>query len=337
MKLQNDIALWLFWLLPFAFGLYMLYFRRKRILLSRFVQAKLLDKMALDVSRPRQILKAILLILAATAIIFALTQPVWNKKPRDVQHKGRDLAVILDVSRSMLAEDLKPNRLERAKLDLKELLGALNGDRLGIVVFSGNAVVKCPLTLDYGFARMAIDSISTESVTKGGTNIGDAIRETLTNVFDDQEGYKDIILITDGEDHDSEPVKAAQLAAGKNIRLFVIGIGDPIEGARIPITDEFGRQTYLKYEDKIVKTKLDIKLLEDIATATPGGKFLNVSTGNYDMTDFYNSLIAPASQRNFDQTTVFDYEQKFQIFLIIAIALAAIEPLISERRKNVSK
>ena len=178
-----------------------------------------------------------MLVLAFVSIVVALTEPKWNPQPQQIRRKGRDVVILLDTSRSMLAEDIKPNRLERSKIAISDLLEVLAGDRVAIVTFAGNATVKCPLTQDYAFVRMALADISTESTSRGGTLIGDAIRKAAEEVFDKQSRqYKDLILITDGEDHDSFPVEAAKKAAKEGVRIIAIGLGDDATGSRIPIT-----------------------------------------------------------------------------------------------------
>lgn len=319
--------------MPVLVGLYTISFYRKRFALQKFAERDLLPHLNRCMSLSRQIIKAVLLIIAAALIVVALTQPGWNKSPQEIKRKGRDLVVLLDVSQSMLAEDIRPNRLERVKLDLAELIENLQGDRIGIIAFAGNSVVKCPLTQDYGFAKIALREIQTDSVSTGGTKIGDAIREAVRNVFDDQErDFKDILLITDGEDHHSYPVPAAQKAAEKGVRIYVIGIGDENYGSRIPITED-GKKTFMMYQGEEVWSKLDARKLQDIALATPGGQYLNVATGAYNMVDIYHSLIARADKKELEATTVWRYDEKFQIFLGLALTLLCFEVLISERKR----
>jgi Ca-activated chloride channel family protein len=333
MRLENEFALWWLWALPVLAGLYAFSFYRKRSALQKFAELDLLPHVNRGMSLSRQMFKAALLIMAAALIVVALTQPGWNKSPEEIKRKGRDLVVLLDVSQSMLAEDIRPNRLERVKLDLAELIENLQGDRIGIIAFAGNSVVKCPLTQDYGFARIALKEIQTDSVSTGGTKIGDAIRNAVSNVFDDQErDFKDILLITDGEDHDSFPIEAAQKAAEKGVRIYVIGIGDENDGSRIPITED-GKKTFMMYQGEEVWSKLDAKMLEAVARATQGGQYLNVATGAYNMVDIYHSLIARADKKELEATTVWRYDEKFQIFLGFALTLLCLEVLISERKR----
>ncbi|OGS38109.1 MAG: hypothetical protein A2506_08505 [Elusimicrobia bacterium RIFOXYD12_FULL_66_9] len=235
----------------------------------------------------------------------------------------------------MLAEDLAPNRLEQAKLAIMETVDRLRGDRVGLVVFAGTAVVKCPLSLDYGFFRTALEGISTDSVSRGGTMLGDALRTVLRDIFDHQDKqYKDVILITDGEDHESAPLEAAQTAAEQGVRLIIIGLGDEKEGQRIPVLDEQGRKAFLKYQGQEVWTKLDADTLRAMAKATPGGRYLPVATGTINLGEVYQDLIASADKRELEAKTIEQYEEKFQLFVAAALALLILEGLVAERRQG---
>ncbi|MBN1764413.1 MAG: VWA domain-containing protein [Sedimentisphaerales bacterium] len=334
LRLANYQALWLLWLVPVLAGLYAWSFYRKRQVLRQFATHEMLRRINVNVSVKRQIAKAALMLTAVLVLIIALTQPGWNPRPEKIQRKGRDIVVILDVSKSMLAEDLYPNRLERAKLEISELLDVLEGDRVGIIAFAGSSVLKCPLTGDYGFIRLALSEIDTNSVSKGGTMIGDAIRMATEDVFDKKErDFKDIILITDGEDHGSFPDKAAEKAAQEGIRIFAIGLGDENEGKRIPITGANGQKTFLKYNGREIWSKLDADALRKIVFATPGGKYINWGTGAFSLQKFYLDVIAASGRKELESTTALRYDEKFQIFIALAIGLLVIEAWISERKK----
>ena len=241
-RLHSIEMLYLLWLLPLLFGLFLYSANRRKQLLGRFMHPDLQHKLIL-VNPVRRRWKAALLLAAFGLLVAGLARPAWNLKQTTVTRRGRDVVFVLDVSRSMLAEDLAPNRLERAKLAIADVIDKLQGDRVGLLVFAGTAAVKCPLTLDYGFFRMMLDSISTDSISRGGTMIGDAIRLVLDQMLDKQEKkYKDIVLITDGEDHESFPVEAAKEAAEKGVRLLIVGLGDENEGKRIPVIDAFRAQ-----------------------------------------------------------------------------------------------
>ena len=333
--LQDLTMLHLLWLLPGLGALYYYAARRRRRALELFVDAGVMDRITVSASAAQRRVKAGLVILAAGLVVAALTRPAWNPVPKTVQRRGRDVVFLLDVSKSMLAEDLAPNRLDRAKLAIGDCIDRLKGDRVGLVVFAGTAGVKCPLTLDYGFFQMMLDGVSTESAPRGGTMMGDAIRTALTDAFDDEEKqYKDIILITDGEDHDSFPVEAAEKAGERGVRLIAIGLGDENEGRRIPVTADDGGRAFMKYQGREIWTKLDADVLRQMVNATPGGKYLNVSTGTIDLGDVYTRLIDSAEKRELEAKTMKRYEEKFQGFLALALALLGVEMLISDRKRR---
>jgi Ca-activated chloride channel homolog len=337
MNLGNDNALWLLFLVPAVLvPAYVWCFWRKAVALKMLASNEMLRKINTTVSLRKQILKAAMLILAFASIGVALTEPKWNPQPQQIRHKGRDVVILLDTSRSMLAEDIKPNRLERSKIAITDLLEVLQGDRVAIITFAGNATVKCPLTQDYAFVRMALADISTESNSRGGTAIGDAIRKATEEVFDKQSRqYKDLILITDGEDHDSFPVEAAKKAAPEGIRIIAIGLGDDQTGARIPITGPNGEKTFLKYQGREVWSKVDSDMIYEIAGATEGGRHLIVLPGTtMDLGGIYRDVIASAEKRELESTTMMKYDEKFQIFVAFGIILLIGEALIGERKKT---
>jgi len=336
MNLGNDKALWLLFSVPVVLlPAYIWCFWRKANTLRILASSEMLKKINTSVSLKKQIFKAFLLIAAFISIVTALTEPKWNPQAQKIKREGRDVVILLDTSRSMLAEDIKPNRLERAKIAITDLMETLQGDRIAIITFAGNSTVKCPLTQDYAFVRTALADISTESTSRGGTLIGDAIRKAAEEVFDRKSReYKDIILITDGEDHESFPVQAAEKAASEGIRIIAIGLGDENEGSRIPITGPDGVKTFLKYNSEEVWSKVDGDTLRKVVYATEGGKYLSVEPGTtLNLGEIYEKLIASAEKRELESVTMTRYDEKFQIFLALGIGLVICEAFISERKK----
>ena len=309
----------LLWLLPLLILLLIYdYYRRKKTL-KYFIHDNYIQKSAFADNKTKGRSKYILLLLSLIFIIIALARPGWNPKEVNVKRKGRDVVFILDVSRSMLAEDLKPNRLERAKTEIIDTVSRLNGSRVALIEFAGTSVVKCPLTTDYAFFRSATESLSVNDVSRGGTMLGDALREAMTNILDSKEKkFKDIILITDGEDHESFPIEAAKTAGEQGIRLIVIGLGDENQGTRIPIKDEQGNRIFLTYNGEEVWTKLDADTLREMAEASPGGKYLNVGTGAFDLGEIYLRLIASADKKELQGDTIMKYQEMFQFFLLVS-------------------
>ena len=339
MNLGNDKALWLLFFVPvILIPAYLWCFREKARALKMLAGTEMLKKINTSVSFKRQILKAFLLIAAFVSIVIALTEPKWNPQAEKIKQQGRDVCILLDTSRSMLAEDIKPSRLERSKIAVRDLLEKLQGDRVAIVTFAGNSTIKCPLTQDYAFVRMVLADISTESTSRGGTIIGDAIRKATDEVFDKQSReFKDIILITDGEEHEGDESfaeQAAAKAAEDGIRIIAIGLGDDQQGSRIPITGPNGEKTFLKYNGEEVWSRLDSDLLMKIVYATDGGKYLSVNPGTtMDLGKIYTDVIASAQKRELESATMIRYDERFQIFLALGLILLIFETLTSECKK----
>ncbi|MBX3359014.1 MAG: VWA domain-containing protein [Phycisphaeraceae bacterium] len=277
-------------------------------------------------------------LLALACITAALARPAWNPVPVPATRSGRDVAILLDVSRSMLAQDLRPNRLERAKLAVKDMLDVAKGDRFALIAFAGSSVVKCPLTTDYGFVRLALDDVTPDTISRGGTMIGDAVRTAMDQVFDTDEAsqseYRDMIIFTDGEDHESFPTEAAAAAAKKGVRIITVGLGNDQDGSAVPVATRTGAPGELTYEGRPVRTKMNPDSLRRIAEATPGGVFLNMGTGNADFDRLYERLMSGASRREISDTASMRYTEGFQFLLIPALALLILEGLIGERPRR---
>lgn len=333
-RFENPDMLQLLWLLPLLAAVAVYRYYRKGKALAEFAEASLLDRITPSVSRAGRWWKTVIFLAAFFLFIVSLARPAWNPRPEKVETRGRDIVFLLDVSKSMLAEDLKPNRLDRAKLAIQDLLEILEGDRVALVAFAGTSVVKCPLTQDYGFFKLMLDDTGPESVSRGGTLLGDAVRKTVDEVYSDKlRRFKDIILITDGEDQDSYPVEAAKEAGTQGIRLIAIGLGDESEGQRIPIVNESGGRSFLRHAGQEVWTRLDAGTLRKMVDSTPGGRYLNVATGTFDLGAIYRDLLADEEKRTLESVKIDRYEEKFQIFLGAGILLLLMEMVLSERKK----
>ena len=332
MFLNIEYLQWL-WIVPIGAFAFVMAASRRRKARAQLAGPNAATALKRETPEGANLLRCILLLCALALLVIALAGPAWNPVEEKVERQGRDVVFVLDVSRSMLAEDLRPSRLERAKADVADCITALQGDRVALVAFAGNAVVQCPLTHDYGFFRMMLADLTPESVTRGGTNLGDALRLAQKQVFDGEEKeFKDVILITDGEDHDSLPVAAAQELGAAGIRLIAIGIGDDTMGAPIQVTDERGYKSNLKYHGEVVRSKLDSKTLREMAQATPGGVYLPVGTNAFDLRETYSRLVASAAQRQLDAEVVVHLQPKYQIFLGAAMLLLALAALLPRRR-----
>jgi Ca-activated chloride channel family protein len=325
----------LFWLVPaLAIFVYITDRKAKKALIS---MSALSDQLSTsDWGRRR--LKALLLLAALFFIVIAAVRPGWNPQPTLVHQEGRDVVFVVDVSRSMLARDLVPNRLERAKLAIHDALSVLEGDRVAVVAFAGSATVVCPLTRDYGFFKWAIESLTPGSVDSGGTLIGDAIRKVTSDVFDPLEKrYKDLILITDGEDQESFPVEAASVAGQQGVRIIAIGLGDDTRGSRIPVTDSSGNTTFLNEKGQEVWTRLRPDILRQVALETPGGKYLHAATGVFDLGEIYLELIRDKEGRDLGQVQIIRYKEKFQLFLLLVVALLLVEAFLWDEKRAIRR
>jgi Ca-activated chloride channel family protein len=305
--------------------------RRRR--LRRLAPRALLARLTPTASTGRQILRASLLLAAMVALVAALIDPRWGFKKIDVQQRGIDIAVVLDVSRSMLAQDVQPNRLERAKQAVSDLVERLSGDRIGLITTAGTASLKCPLTVDYGAFRLSLEEVQPESEARGGSLIGDGLRIAVDAFTDEIKDHKVIILLSDGEDHGSYPLEAARkLQEEYGIRVFTVGIGDADEGARIPVEID-GQRVFLTYNGEEVWTRMDAQGLRDLALAG-GGAFIPAGTRQVDLGEVYEEKIEPVTKRELDVVQMNRRRVRYQWFAGLALALMLLETCISDR-KNV--
>lgn len=322
-----------FWLVPLLIIFYIWAFRSKRKALETFAQRHLVPALTSTVNWRSQKLKAAMTILAACFLIFALIGPRWGFQWREVKRQGIDIIVAIDTSKSMLVQDVKPSRLERSKLAVEDLLDLLQGDRIGLVAFSGTSFLQCPLTLDYRAFSMALDAVNTELIPRGGTSISRAIETAITAFEDKAKKYKALILITDGEDHEGDPVKAADEAAEQGIRIFCVGVGTR-EGELIPVTDENGNMSFLKdRQGQVVKSRLDETTLQKIALNTGGG-YIRASGTEYGLDIIYNEKIATMEKKDLESKLQRRYEERYQIPAAIALGLLCLEVFLGERRRR---
>jgi Ca-activated chloride channel family protein len=320
------------WLVPLLAAVFWYGFWRKRRGLRIFATANLLEALVPRVSIGRQYVKAGLVLLAVVFIALALTGPRWGVYYEEAHRKGVDIVIALDVSRSMLAEDIAPNRLERAKLAIGDLLEQLQGDRIGLVTFAGEAVKKCPLTINYGSFKTTLAEVDTSSSPRGGTLLGDAIRRAKECFLDRVKDHKAIILISDGEEHETDyPVEAARAAYDENgIIVCTVGIGDVREGARIPIMEN-GQKTFLKYEGQEVWSKMNPATMQEMAVVG-GGMYLPAETGDFDLGKVYDWIRNKLEVVDFEAQYTQRYYARFQWFAGAALLLLVAETLMTDRR-----
>ena len=329
MRFANLYNFWLLLLLPFlaAFLAWALWVRRRA--LARFAHGPLAEKLTRNLSRGRQMSKCVLLGLGTFFAILALTGPQFGTQLEMAERKGVDVMIVLDVSRSMQAEDVKPSRLARAKYQIRGLLDLLRGDRVGLVVFAGKAFVQCPLTTDYGAVELFLDVLDAGAIPVQGTAIGDAVRLAVRS-FEEGEGqHKAIVLFTDGEDHVGQPLAAAQTAAAQGVRLFALGLGTP-DGELIPTEEGGGVSFHKDKRGQYVKTRLDESTLQDMALET-GGDYFRTTLGGAELDALYGQ-IAEMDQREIGSTRLTRYQERFQWPLLLALCCFFVEAFLGDAR-----
>jgi Ca-activated chloride channel family protein len=285
-----------------------------------------------NVSTSLPIVKFIIYTFAMITLLFGLANLQYGTTVEEVKREGIDLMIALDVSNSMLAEDLSPNRLERSKRAIYQLIEKLHNDRLGIIVFAGQAYVQLPITTDYSSAKLFLETIGTDIIPTQGTSIGSAIDLAIES-FDFKNGTsKSIIVITDGENHEDDALEAAKIAATKEVSVHTIGMG-LAQGAPIPIYKN-GRQTGYRTDNtgNTVVTKLDEKMLKDIA-ASGNGSYVRATNANAGLSIIMNE-IDKMEKKEFGSKSIKDYEDRFQLFLIFSLVLIIIEYFIPTRRSS---
>ena len=277
---------------------------------------------------------AILVSGSLALIAIALTDIRWGKTWREVPQKGIEVIFLLDVSRSMLAEDASHNRLTRAKQQIKDMVDEMDGDRVGLVAFAGETRQSVPLTSHYEDFKQTLDSIGPHTVRSGGTRLGDAIAAAAAGFISKTNDHKAIVIFTDGEDQESSPVDVAKkLYADQGVRIFTVGLGDMDKGARIPDT-ESGRAGFLQYEGQQVWSKMNGKVLEQIAKET-NGAYIPAGTTRVNMADVYHNYVANVEQTDFETAKVNAYVARYQWFALPALALLLIEVMLSTRADKV--
>jgi Ca-activated chloride channel family protein len=323
---------WLLWLVPLLAGFFLYAFRKKRKAMARFAQVEMIRRMTVSISRGRQYFKAFLILLVAIFAVLALARPQFGTKMELMRRKGLDVAVAVDVSLSMYAEDIKPNRMARSKQEIGKFVDRLGGDRVALVAFAGEAFLQCPFTSDYGAFKIFLDVLGPELIPVPGTDIAGAI-ETSLKAFDPKDRkYRVLVLLTDGEDHSGRAEKMAEQAAKEGVAIYTVGIGLP-SGVPIPLKDEQGNVMYKKDRNgNVVTTKLDEVLLQKIALAT-GGKYYHAEPGRFELEDVLRE-IEKMEKRELDSERLSQYEDRFQIPLGISLFLLVAEMLISDRRKR---
>lgn len=277
--------------------------------------------------------KRILIIVVSFLLVLTLARPQIGTRLTMSNRRGVDVLIAIDTSLSMLAQDIKPNRLEKAKLEVASLIDKLKGDRVGIMIFAGSSFVQCPLTLDYNAAKMFLSIIEAGMLPRPGTAIGDAIDKAIASFIKKQRKYKVLVLLTDGEDHQTKPIEAANRAKKEGVIIYTIGIGTK-KGEPIPLVDEKGGVTgYKKDRDgEVVMSRLDEVTLQKIALLT-NGKYYHASPSEFELDKIYNE-IGKMEKKELSSRLFTQYEDRFQYFLGLALILLCIEFVVGDRKRK---
>ena len=330
MRFGDPVYFNLLWILP-ALTIFFFWARKKKQkMMERFCESHLIAKLSSPHLLRKQRNKTLLMILGFGFLILALTQPRWGFEWEDLKQEGVDIIIAVDVSNSMLAEDIKPNRLERAKRKIADLLNMLDGDRIGLVAFAGTSYLQCPLTLDYAAAEIFLDAIDTDLIPIQGTAIGGAIRTAIKAFSQKEKKSKALILITDGEDHEGKALKAAREAKGHGIKIFTIGIGQEI-GAPMPSQKPGGGFKKDK-SGEVVVSRLDETVLQKISLET-GGSYVRSVTGDMDLNKIYREDIKERIEKKELKTTRRKlWQAQFQWLIFAALACFTLERAIREKQ-----
>jgi Ca-activated chloride channel family protein len=333
MKFEHLNYLYLLWLTPLLVVFIIYSLKRRKALLKQFCSINICPKIIEGFSEKRKIIKSVFIIITFIFLIITMAGPKWGYSWEDIQRRGVDIFVAIDVSDSMLAEDIKPNRLERAKRELIDFMSIAQGDRIGLVVFAGSSFIQCPLTLDYSAIQMFIDDINTSSVPVKGTSIGSAIK-TCLDAFNRsaESSSKAIILITDGEDHGGNVFEIAKEAKKQNVKIYIIGVGSS-EGGYIPYYDSFKKDN----SGNKILSKTDFEQLKQIAKITDG-VYTNSVTGNLDIENIYiKGIKKDLKDRKLKTSREKKWVERFQWPLAIAFIFLVAEFFLSSRKRSRAK
>jgi Ca-activated chloride channel homolog len=318
--------------LPLLLGIYIFFSHRRMNNIRKLGNPVILASLMPDYSKFRNNLKFFLLLIAVFLLTVAIAGPRFGSKLSQVKHEGIDIVVALDVSNSMLAQDIKPSRIERAKQELARLLDKLENDRIGLIVFAGDAYTQIPITNDYLSAKMFLSGISTEMVSRQGTDIGAAINLALKSFNPESKAGKAIVIISDGEDHEGGIEEACKKATDMGVKIFTVGMG-MVDGVRIPVSpNPYDRDFRRDKDGNFVVTKLNEQMLMNIANEG-GGKYYRADMPNMG----FGSMLAQLNKMNkveSEYKQYSEYEEQFPGIVWIALGVILLEMVILERKNK---
>lgn len=330
-RFDNTELLYLLFIIPLLVLLFVFYRVQRKKVLLRLADKGMLNRLAPDVSTFKNTFRFILYMIAIASVIVGLANPQIGTKLEEVKREGVEIIIAVDVSNSMLARDLKPSRLERARSSILRLIDNLKSDKIGLVLFAGDAFLQLPLTTDYSAAKLMVNSISTDMIEKQGTAIGNAI-ELSTDAFSENESInKVLVIITDGENHEDDALSAVEEATQKGIIVNTIGMGS-VEGSPIPRFVNGKEQGYIKSDGKTVVSKLNAQMLQELAVKGDG-EFIRagVSTELIELVEKIGEL----EKTEFESKVFTDYEDRFQYLFAFAFALILIESMIGGKKNKI--
>ena len=332
-RFENVIFLYGLALVPFLIILYILSRNWRKRRLNSIGDIELINKLVNDASTVKPLIKFILHLFGFSFLLIAIANPQIGSKLEEVKREGVEIMLAVDVSNSMLSEDIKPSRLERTKQSISKLIDKLENDKIGIVIFAGKSFLQLPLTTDYSSAKLITSTLSPELVSTQGTAIGSAIELCLESFSESDKRNRTIILLTDGENHEDDAISAAEKAKEKNITIHSVGMGS-IDGGPIPIMQNNQVMGFRKdNEGNVIMTKLNATALEQIASTT-NGKFVRASSTELDLSELITE-ISQMDKTEFESKIFTDFDSKFQIFLILALFFITLELILSDRRNKI--
>ena len=326
--------LYLLWITPAFILLYIYAFRQKRKAYRRFSSHHFFQRLTGSVHFGRQKAKVVLMSLSYTFLVLALSRPQIGTTLEMVKRSGLDIMIGLDISASMLAEDIKPNRLLKAKHAISSFIDRLEGDRVGLIAFAGDSFVQCPLTIDYAAAKLLLDSLDVDTISQTGTEISQAIEIAASSFNQEEDKYKVLLFFTDGEDHGKRAIEAAKAVANQGIRIYCVGVGLPNQGTPIPLRQSNGELQGYKHDRNgtPIVTKLEDVLLREIVQLT-GGNYYQATPGEAEIDHLLGELAA-IEKREIEERQFTRYEDRFQYFLGFALLFLVWEFLLPESRSN---
>lgn len=331
-RFANSHFLYLLIILPVLIALYIVFIQLNKRNMGKFASSMFFDILMPDRSPFRKNLKFMLYLMILSVLIIALARPQFGSRLEEVKREGIEMIIALDVSRSMLAEDIKPNRLVRAKQAIVNLVNRMQDDKIGMIVFAGDAYTQLPMTTDYISARLFLANINTEIVSKQGTAIASAIELGMKSFTQDQEASKVIVIISDGENHEGDAIQAAKSAQEKGINIYTIGMGS-VQGAPIPMARRSGQGGFLKdRQGEVIISRMDASMLRKIAQAGKGD-FFRASTGNVGLNKLYSDLNS-LNKSEIETKVYSEYEDQFHYFVALALLLLLLDVLILEKKNQ---